>query len=166
MPSTYWKRVIWSDEKKFELINTKRPKRVYKIRGECRKPATTKSTVKHSKSIMIWGCVSGSGVGNLAEVSTRMTAPVYVDILSNNLFQSAQNLGIQDNFIFQQDNDPKHKSKIAMKWFADNSVETIDWPPQSPDLSYIENLWDYVDRNVHSKKFRRFAEFRNSIFEN
>ena len=165
MPTTFWKRILWSDEKKFELINTKRRKRVYKIRGEGCIPQTTHPTVKHSKSIMVWGCVSGSGVGNLQEISTRMTGPIYVNILSDNLIQSAQNLGIADNFIFQQDNDPKHTSTVAKEWFADNNIETIEWPPQSPDLSYIENLWDFVDRNVHSKRFNSIKELRSSIFE-
>ena len=165
MPSTFWKRVIWSDEKKFELINTKRRLRVYKIKGEGRIPATTNPTVKHSKSIMIWGCVSGFGVGNLAEISTRMTGSVYVKTLSDNLLESAQNMGIADNFIFQQDNDPKHTSNIAKGWFADNNIEKLEWPPQSPDLSYIENLWDFVDRKVHSNKFKSLQDFRKSISE-
>jgi len=34
---------------------------------------------------------------------------------------------------FQQDNDPKHTSKLATTWFLDNNIIVIHWPAQSPD---------------------------------
>ena len=34
MPLSFWKRVIWSDESKFELINSKRRVKVWKKSGE------------------------------------------------------------------------------------------------------------------------------------
>ena len=33
--------------------------------------------------------------------------------------------------LFQQNNDPKHKSKKAQKWLQGNALEIVVWPPQS-----------------------------------
>jgi hypothetical protein len=44
-----------------------------------------------------------------------MDSKKYVNILSNNLKASASVMELE-NFIFQQDNDPKHTSKLAKKF--------------------------------------------------
>jgi hypothetical protein len=166
MPMEFWSKVLWSDETKFELINSKRRVRCYKRRGEGLRPDTTQPTVKHSKGLMFWGCVSSSGVGALEEIPTTMDAKKYVEILNNNFIQSATVLGIKDNFVFQSDNDPKHTSKLATNWLKDNWVETLEWPAQSPDLNIIEHLWEFVDRNIPQKQRKSMENFRSAILQN
>ncbi len=52
---------------------------------------------------------------------------------------------------FQQDNAPCHKAQIISDWFLehDNEFTLLKWPPQSPDLNPIEQLWDVVEREIH-----------------
>jgi hypothetical protein len=165
MPLNFWRKIIWSDESKFELINSKRRQHVWKKRKEGLTKDNIAVTVKHSPSVMLWGCVSASGVGNLAEISTKMDAKLYVDIINNNLIASAERMGIKDNFIFQSDNDPKHTSRLANKWFTENKVERLEWSPQSPDLNIIEHLWDELDRSVAKSRRKSIAEFRKALYE-
>jgi hypothetical protein len=46
-----------------------------------------------------------AGVGELATVEAIMNAKGYVNILRGNLKNSVCRLGIQDSYLFQQDND-------------------------------------------------------------
>ena len=98
---------------------------------------------------MVWGCMGWEGVGKLAEVEERMDANQYVDILKDNLLPSLEESGVSlEDVIFQQDNDPKHTSKKAKKWMEDNGINVLDWPPQSPDPTPIENLWNHTEKEL------------------
>ncbi|CAH1991553.1 unnamed protein product [Acanthoscelides obtectus] len=146
-----WAKVIWTDESNVELFGQPGTRYVRRRPGEAYREECLIPTVKFGGgSIMIWGCMSASGVGEVFLCEGRMTSRRYLDMLEEVLEPSILQLvdTEQGNYFFQQDNAPCHKSREAMHWFEENGVNLLSWPPQSPDLSPIENLWHIVKSKI------------------
>ena len=158
----FWKQVLWSDESKFDLFGHKQRQRVWTKTGEKLLEKNLQKTVKHGGgNIMVWGCFAWSGVGNLVKIDGIMTADSYITILNENLEESLLKTGLENKFIFQQDNDPKHTARKTTAFFRATRMKLLEWPPQSPDLNPIENLWFILDQQVDkgdvTNKFKLFS---------
>ncbi len=123
----YWNHVLWSDETKINLFGSDGVKRVWRQPGEEYKDKRVLRTVKHGGgSVMVWGCMSAAGTGELIEGT--MIANMYCDILKQSMIPSLRRLGRRA--VFQHDNDQKHTSKTLR-------VKVMDWASMSPDLNPI-----------------------------
>jgi hypothetical protein len=58
-----------------------------------------------------------------------MNAKRYVNILRGHLKKSVRKLWIQDSYLFQQDNGPKHTTLITTEWLLYNTRGLLETTP-------------------------------------
>ena len=61
-------------------------------------------------------------------------------------------------WILQEDNDPKHRSKICKKWKEDFGVVVLPWPSMSPDQNPIENVWQLLKIKISKKHLNEIID--------
>ncbi len=92
-------------------------KTVWRRKGEEYKEKCMVPTVKHGGgSVLMWGCMSAAGVGELHFIDGIMNSQMYCFILKEKMLPSLRALGRRA--LFQHDNDPKHTSK-ATAWISE-----------------------------------------------
>lgn len=160
----FWEKVIFSDESKFNIFGSDGRELVWRKKCEELNPKNTRKTVKHGGGgVMVWGCMSAAGVGNLVFIEETMNKTVYMNILKENLNQSAEKLNIRDEYYFQQDNDPKHTAWDVKMWIIHNTPHILKTPPQSPDLNPIEHLWDHLEKRIRNHTISNKAQLKEII---
>jgi transposase len=149
-----WAKVIWSDESKFSFFGSHSQKYYWKTPGEPLREQHVRPTVKYGGgSVMIWGCMTWKGVGNITRIEGTMDSKMYQEILKAELLDTYEWQELDpEEYIFQQDNDPKHTSQLLKNWFAEQDFKVMIWPAQSPNLNPIEHLWDEVEWRLQCSK--------------
>lgn len=130
-----WRKYIFSDEKIFRAGKGPRGIR-YKI-GE----RPIKLARRYGPSFHVWWAISGSQTFPVVRVSGKLDALGYQDILEEAFYGNYEN-----DMTFLQDGAPPHRAKSTKDWLDAKEVNWVkDFPPYSPDLNPIENLWGYAD---------------------
>lgn len=148
-----WRLVLFSDEKTFELFAQPHNQYVWTDRADQVNPLPT---VKHPPKLHVWAGISYFGKTELYVFTGNMDAPFYKGILKERLVTDASRIFGGRRWLFQQDGDPKHTSRLVQDWLERRVrfIRKSDWPPNSPDLNPIENLWAYLQEKVYARSPR------------
>lgn len=149
-----WKRVIFSDEMTI-VIKPDGKVKVWrkqneKWRGYCLGYLNQGPT--RSLKLMVWGTITYFGRGLLAFVDGNMNSEKYIKTLDDFLWPVIIKHFPNNDFQFMDDNCPVHRSRETEAWKQRNGIQPFFWPPQSPDLNPIENVWlvlkNHIKRNI------------------
>jgi len=158
----FWETVIWSDE----TTVRQRPQGkdiTIRVHSSHIDDLEEINPQIHSGgfSIMFWGCFSKLGLGPLVALEGTMNSENYLELIKDTLLPEIDAAGRP--MVFMQDNAPCHKAKRIMDFFAQENIETLNWPPQSPDMNPIENLWAII--KARRKKKYGVPTSRNELIE-
>ena len=97
----------------------------------------------------------GIKLGPLIFINEKIKKDIYITVLEQNLLGYIDALMVEglEDIIFQQDNGSPHTATITQKWLENAGREheftDMEWPPISPDLNPIENLWAWLKLELH-----------------
>jgi len=148
----HWRKVIFSDEMSIVVSPNGRVKLWRKAEEKwsvhCVEAAHLgpRSTLK----LMVWGCISYQKVGPLVFVEGTMNSAKYTNVLADHFLPFVAENFAQARWYLQDDNASIHRSANTDEWKRQHGIPGFFWPPQSPDLNPIENVWKVM--KIHVKK--------------
>jgi hypothetical protein len=127
----------------------------------------SKKYIKHQLgggSIVFRGGICWEGKAELVVLEGRQDSENYIYTIGEYMLPFAH-LKYGTSIVFQQDNAPIHSSRMTKVFFAEQSIEVLDWPARSPDLNPIENLWATMALRVYrdGKQYDDMAELRQAV---
>lgn len=155
---TDWNSVLFTDEASFEVGG-------WKGRQWCRRgtrPIVEKMKFPHK--VMVWGGISSKGKTPLFFIDGTLTGSGYIELLRTHYLPWKRSKRIA-GLIFQQDNAPCHTAKVGKAFMDSKRMQVLDWPPNSPDLNPIENLWAHLKFKVAQRAPTTKEELKRVLVE-
>ncbi len=145
-----WTKVLFSDEKCFYGKGFCGQTWVRRPKGAALEPQYCVEKKAHPIKVNVWGCFTSAGMGYTYIFNENLDAALMKRILTDNLVPSAElhiaAPGVQ--WYLLHDNDKKFKSNLVQDLLFAKGVTALDFPPYSPDLNPMENLWATLARAV------------------
>lgn len=181
-----WGRVMFTDRKRFQFWypGTK----VQRCRWVKKGTKPEAYTVNKPQCVNLYAGITKAGITvshlvagtskqksayktKMGKPARNITCAEYGNVLKTTLLPGGDLLlpgSSRLPWVLQQDNDPSHKAAPAViaTWnnSQTNKCELLDnWPPNSPDLNPIENVWSWVDGKVQQKGCKTFEEFKAAV---
>jgi transposase len=137
-----WRKVLFSDEKTFELQTG--PHKCWENPAK-RKVRRVK---RWPKKIHVWGGIGYWWQTKLYFFEQNLDGELYRKILNKCLppaYTPKCPARLRDAWVLVQDNDPKHTAGATRDLLDEIAPDRIsDWPSKSPDFNVIEDVWSQM----------------------
>ena len=142
-----WDLVIFTDKEKIDLVGNDSDSDILAW-TEGGQRHTIKNPNYSRKGLMVWGAISAGGTLELICMEENITAQVYVEMLARDFFSKWED-DLPEGFIWMQDNVPPHAAVHTKTYLENKEIRVLDWPPHSPDLNPIENVWGIMSQSMY-----------------
>ena len=116
-----WNRIVFTHETTVPLNQLKRC--VWNLPGKRK----VFRTVKYPVKVNLWGCFSCNGFGRIYCFRENLRADLPCKIYKRCLLPTARDYFGRNatDWELQEDDDPKHKFRLAKQWRSNNSIQRI-----------------------------------------
>jgi len=144
-----WANVLFTNESRFCQDGNDRRTRVWREQGH---RYYDYAVAEHDRwggpSLMVWGGISIGGRTDLVVLQrVSMNARRYLDMVLRPIVLPYAG-AIGENFILMDDNARPHRARLVRDFLDSEGIESMEWPPYSPDLNPIEHVWDHLGRQI------------------
>lgn len=151
---------IFSDETYISLDGNSKYPVVRRKKGEKIGMVHTRPHRPFQKKLLIWGAIDKNGCGPIQIIRGSIDSQKYKDILERHIIPYQQLIKC-----FQHDNAPPHVALSVKQLLQSNQINVMEWPPYSPDMNPIENIWAILKRKVEQRHPTNLEKLEESILD-
>lgn len=153
-----WKKTLMTDETEFRLFaakgaNTKNDV----VWAHDPSEVPPREVVAFPPTVRCWGGVAAAGKTKLHFYEGNLSGKRYRAILKK-AKKEMHDIFDDDDWTYGHDGAPAHGDAKTNRWLENNVPDFIrsgrngEWPPNSPDLNWIEGIWSILADRVNQPK--------------
>ena len=100
---------------------------------------------------MVWGMISSAGVGPIVSFHGNINASVYKELLRQHALPHLRKRTVETPIFMQQDSASCYKAKNVLIFLEEEEIPVMKWPPQSPDMNLLENVWKIIGEKTQNR---------------